>query len=137
MDQLVKYKGETISIKDVSLDDAPGQITISFPDQAYSYNHNIVRIFSEKNSNIEGYYIDLPISMGESSAQNIAAKLMDKVNSENKFFEFRVLIKDLGYVTPGNIVMITIYDISYRIRITDMKYESLICQVFGVSEMDP
>jgi len=129
---LVKSNDDIVQITDISQDNTLHEISMSFPDDAHEYCYNIVRIAREQETNRQVYYINLPIIMDENAARNLASRVINCAQSEDKIFQFTVTIEYLLRISPGDVLMLNIYSNLYRIRVTDVMYSGLLLDILGV-----
>ncbi len=121
-----------VSIADIAEENTLAELTISFPDEAHEYCYNIVRSAAEVDSNRAIYYLNLPIIMDENAALNLAEKIIYSSRSEDKMFKFTMSIEYLMRISPGDVVVISVYNNQYRIRVTDVKYSGLLIEILGI-----
>ena len=133
---LVRDNNGTIQIADITEENILAELSISFPDESQEYCYNIVQYGIEVDSNRAIYYLNLPIIMDEKAARNLSEKIIYSARSEDKIFKFTMTIEYLMRISPGDVVVFVIHNHQYRIRVTDIKYSSLLIEVLGIFDYE-
>ncbi len=132
---IVKNK-KIIDIEEITSQETISEINISFKDNSNDYNHNIVTYKSDHSSNMPIYYLNFPVTMDDATALNIAEKIIHSEKYENRILRFTVLITDIFKVSVSSIISVQLLDNQYKIRVTDIRYENLLCHVTGMFTYD-
>ncbi|MEY3197358.1 MAG: hypothetical protein RLZZ59_729 [Pseudomonadota bacterium] len=133
---IVRDKNNLIEVIDVSESNMVSEIIIHFPDDTNSYLYNNVHITGVDYHNKAIYCLTLPLVIDEVSARNIGEKILASSRLENKTFKLTLMMDSMFYLSPGDVFIIIIYDVKYRLRVTDFKYHDLICDMLCVFDYD-
>jgi hypothetical protein len=134
--ELVSSNDGLVQVVDITSEKMLTEVAIAFPDESHEYCYNMVRGALERDSNHGICYVNLPIIMDENAAMKLVHRIIASSRSEDRAFKFTLTIKHLMSISPGDIIVFSIYNHQYRIRVTDIKYSGLLIEVLGVFDYE-
>lgn len=118
-------------VKEQIFKDNISNIVVSYSDAQKDYLIIANEYMLDNKMLLNRLYLNLPITMEENIAKQIAYEMINKAIDRNNIISIRLLSLEISQLIYNNCIQISYDNLSYEIQIYDIKFTKLYCDIEG------
>jgi hypothetical protein len=123
----------SLQLYEVTSNQAMNQISIGFINENKKYNLDSAYINVDAQTDRKIHFLYLPILMSNIEAERISLMIISNSKVENKVLVFTLPVSYL-HLNPCDILVLTIYNITYCVRIIDIELNIFTLKITALPE---